>query len=127
MSNRWTFKIKPIKQLLDKYVKDNGWNWIDPFAGASELAEYRNDINKDMFQPNCENAFVYCESIILEKSGFNGILFDPPYSLRQIKECYTKCGVDFLYKDSLFFIFLSFFSLPFSSSTNSSNLFITFS
>ena len=32
MPNKWTFQIKPIKGLLDKYVSD-GKGWIDPFAG----------------------------------------------------------------------------------------------
>ena len=32
MPNKWTFKIKPIKKLLNKYV-DNKECWCDPYAG----------------------------------------------------------------------------------------------
>ena len=46
MSNKWTFTIKPIKELLEKYVGD-GTDWIDPFAGQHSPAEITNDINPD--------------------------------------------------------------------------------
>jgi hypothetical protein len=38
MPNAWTFQIKPIKLLLERYVKD-GKGWIEPFAGKSNLME----------------------------------------------------------------------------------------
>jgi hypothetical protein len=44
MPNKWTFLIKPIKELLDKYVLD-GKDWIDPFAGDNSPAGITNDLN----------------------------------------------------------------------------------
>lgn len=32
--------------------------------------------------------------------GLNGVLFDPPYSNRQIKECYEGVGIPFTQSDS---------------------------
>ncbi len=91
MPNKWTFQIKPIKELLDRYVKD-GKGWIDPFAGMSSPAEITNDLN-----PNA-NAKYNIEALdFLNKlNGFKylGALFDPPYSLRQIMECYEGVGKD---------------------------------
>ena len=43
MPDKWTFKIKPIAELLGRYVGD-GKGWIDPFAGMYSPAEYTNDI-----------------------------------------------------------------------------------
>lgn len=31
--------------------------------------------------------------------GYDGILFDPPYSNRQVKECYEEIGIVFTQKD----------------------------
>ena len=42
-----TFQIKPIAQLLAKYVGD-GTGWIDPFANTSQMAEFKNDLNPSM-------------------------------------------------------------------------------
>ena len=44
MPNKWTFQIKPIRQLLRRYVGD-GKGWIDPFAGFNSPAETTNDLN----------------------------------------------------------------------------------
>ncbi len=43
MPNKWTFTIKPIKELLNKYVY-NGI-WCDPFAGENSPAKFKNDLS----------------------------------------------------------------------------------
>lgn len=48
MPNAWTFSIRPIRELLDRYVTANGANWIDPFAGKFSPAGMTNDINPEM-------------------------------------------------------------------------------
>jgi hypothetical protein len=88
MPNKWTFQIKPIKELLNRYVLD-GQGWIDPFAGMSQLAQYTNDFNPEMPSESHQDAIVFVQSFTQE---VNGVLFDPPYSLRQIKECYDGLG-----------------------------------
>ncbi len=47
MPNKWTFQIKPIAELLTRYVGD-GKGWIDPFAGMYSPAEITNDLNPEM-------------------------------------------------------------------------------
>ena len=37
MPSAWTFTIKPIKELLKRYVGD-GKDWIDMFAGKNSPA-----------------------------------------------------------------------------------------
>ena len=89
MPSKDTFTIKPILSLLRKY--NVGGNWIDPFAGNHSMAEYTNDLN-----PNTNaKSHIDAKEYLQNASGlFNGGLFDPPYSLRQIMECYKGFGKD---------------------------------
>ena len=100
MPNRWTFKIPPIADLLSRYVGD-GKGWIDPFAGKSSPAEFTNDLNP--LSP--ANEHLKAEEWLYSLSGklFKGVLFDPPYSLRQTSECYEKLGYSLSAKDSNLF------------------------
>ena len=91
MPNKWTFKIKPIKRLIDKYVGD-GKGWLDPFAGMYSPAEYTNDLNPKMKVKYNLEALEFLNKLKVVKSP--GCLFDPPYSLRQIMECYEGIGKD---------------------------------
>lgn len=100
MPNKFTFQIKPIKELLNSYVGD-GKGWIDPFAGESSPAEITNDINPKRKAKYHLHAVDFCKN--LNGSLYNGVLFDPPYSLRQVKECYDSIGIDMSFEDSKMF------------------------
>ena len=84
MPNRWTFSIKPIRELLEEEM-DNGL-WVDPFAGMLSPATIRNDLNP------AHPAEYHLEAIDFLKhfddASVDGVLFDPPYSPRQVRECY---------------------------------------
>lgn len=88
MPNKWTFTIKPIAELLARYVGD-GKGWIDPFAGGNSPAEITNDLNPDKPTAYHLDALEFLKSL---KGIFNGCIFDPPYSPRQVKECYKSIG-----------------------------------
>ena len=98
MPNKWTFQIKPIKKLLGKYVGD-GKGWIDPFAGESSPAEFTNDLNPERKSKYHLPAIEFIKQ--LNGNKFNGVLFDPPYSARQVKECYENIGLKMSYEDTL--------------------------
>lgn len=85
MPNKWTFKIPPIAELINRYVGD-GRGWIDPFAGMSKIAEFTNDINPDMPTSYHFSAIDFCSLFVSCK----GALFDPPYSSTQVKVCYDS-------------------------------------
>lgn len=89
MPNKWTFQIPPIAELLIKYVGD-GKGWIDPYAGSSRLAEFRNDLNPSNQAPTHLTAKEWASQLT---GGYAGVLFDPPYSPRQIRECYNSVGL----------------------------------
>ena len=91
MPNRWTFKIKPIADLLDRWVGKNGRTlWADPFAGENSPAQETNDINPARPAKHHLHAKDFFE--LYPDNHFDGILFDPPYSLTQLKLCYENIG-----------------------------------
>lgn len=97
MPNKWTFQIKPIDKLINKYISKN---WIDPFAGYNSPADITNDIN-----PNAPTKYhLKAIDFVRKMNGeYEGCLFDPPYSLRQLKECYQQHGTDVSYNDTIKF------------------------
>jgi hypothetical protein len=88
--NRWTFTIAPIRALVARYV-GNGQGWVDPFAGMHSPAELTNDLNPCMPARYHLFADQFCENICT--GCYRGVLFDPPYSYRQITEHYARLGL----------------------------------
>lgn len=82
--NRWTFSIKPIRMLLEQEMTDG--LWIDPFAGLHSPATVKNDLNPDTPAESHLDAIDFLKSF--KDASVDGILFDPPYSPRQVRECY---------------------------------------
>jgi hypothetical protein len=88
MPNHETFKIKPIAKLLTRYV-GTGKRWVDPFAGNNSPAEWTNDHN-----PKTSARF-HLEAVEFSKrlrGKYQGVIFDPPYSFRQVSEHYRVLG-----------------------------------
>lgn len=88
-ASAWTFSIKPIKELLNRYVTDPH-EWCDPFAGKNSPAIYTNDMNPARNARFCMDAEDFCKQIDVP---LKGILFDPPYSYRQVSEHYKSLGI----------------------------------
>lgn len=87
MPSHHTFDIPPIKYLIEKYNRPNS---IDPFANKNRIAQFTNDIDPIY---NCE--FNLDAIDFLKKwpdESIDLVLYDPPYSPRQVSECYTKLG-----------------------------------
>ena len=86
-----TFTIKPIKELISK-VFENKENYkaIDPFV--------RNSIFKNLCITNDLDEFIIADYHLdaldflkmFKDNEIDIVLFDPPYSPRQISECYKK-------------------------------------
>ena len=92
MPSAWTFSIKPINELLKKYKVGEGW--IDPFAGMLSPAEWTNDAHPKRNARFHLDAYEFaktCEQLT-GRPSFIGVLFDPPYSNRQISEHYKELG-----------------------------------
>lgn len=89
MPNAWTFAIGPIAELLGRYVK-NGKGWIDPFCGRNSPAELKNDMNPEIKADFHLEAISFANKL---RKKYQGILFDPPYSFRQISEHYKSLSM----------------------------------
>ena len=84
MPSAWTFTIKPIRELLEEEMTQG--LWVDPFAGKFSPAAVRNDLNPHYGAEYHLDALDFLAKFANE--GVDGILFDPPYSPRQVRECY---------------------------------------
>lgn len=93
MPSAWTFTIPPIAKLLAKYV-GNGQGWIDPFAGENSPAEMKNDLNPNRPATFHLDALEFLTQQQKDSYMYKGILYDPPYSFTQAKECYDNFGKD---------------------------------
>jgi hypothetical protein len=99
MPSKWTFEVPVIMELVHKYAGD-GTGWIDPFAGVSTFAEWRNDLNPAHKQPYQLEALQFLEDLEHEQKGWvewsaKGVIFDPPYSLTQVSRSYQDMGLKF--------------------------------
>jgi hypothetical protein len=95
-ASQWTFEIKPVRELLQRYVGD-GRGWADPYAGKSRLAEWTNDLNPNQQTTHHLEAADFADEL---PANLNGVLYDPPYSYRQITEHYREYGRTATAKDT---------------------------
>ena len=91
MPNKHTFLIKPIKDLIEKYV-GNGKNWVDPFAGENSPAEITNDLNSNKPTVYHLDALEFLKT--QKDESFIGVIYDPPYSITQARQIYDSFGCD---------------------------------
>lgn len=89
MPNKNTFDIKPIKELLANEV-DNSKLWIDPFANKNKIATITNDLNPEYDTTYHMDALEFLK--MFDDNSVDGVLYDPPYSPRQVSECYKHIG-----------------------------------
>ena len=87
MPNKNTFDIKPIRNIIDKY--NHGLS-IDPFANTNKIATITNDLDMKYDTKYHLDALDFLK--LFDDSSVDVVLFDPPYSPRQVTECYTKLG-----------------------------------
>lgn len=88
MPNKWTFTIKPIAALLREEMV--GGVWVDPFAGEHSPATVTNDINPERPTAYHMDALEFLRTF--QDCSVDGVLYDPPYSQRQVRECYDGLG-----------------------------------
>jgi hypothetical protein len=89
MPNQWTFSIKPVGLFVKKHKMPG--LWIDPFSGCFSPAEITNDLNPKRNTTYNLDALEFLKKF--ENASVDGVFFDPPYSPRQLKECYDNIGL----------------------------------
>jgi hypothetical protein len=97
MPNPNTFTMHPVARLLDKWLAERSCI-VDPFARDSQWATLRNDLNPKTDAEYHLPAEDFLEA--LADASADAVLFDPPYSPRQISECYQNIGLPCGAKDT---------------------------
>ena len=87
MPSSETFSIRPISDLLDRYCDGVV---VDPFARNSMRGTITNDLNPETDATHHMDALEFLAS--LDGKSADVVLFDPPYSPRQVSECYKQVG-----------------------------------
>ena len=91
MPNKNTFDIVPIKKMLKEEV-DNDLLWIDPFVNKNKIASVTNDLNPEFDTDYHMDALEFLKTF--NDCSIDGVLYDPPYSPRQVSECYKSIGLE---------------------------------
>lgn len=87
MPNSETFAMPPVSRLLERWLPEKGVI-VDPFARNSKCGTITNDLNP---ATSAEYHLLAEEFVELDFTA-DAVLFDPPYSPRQIAEVYQQVG-----------------------------------
>jgi hypothetical protein len=96
MPNASTFNVPCIFQLINETIKKYGEysNIIDPFVRNSPFKKnygiITNDLDLSIEADHHMDALDFLKTF--KNNSIDLVLFDPPYSPRQVSECYKKMG-----------------------------------
>jgi hypothetical protein len=99
MASAETFTITPIGQLVKKYLHLSRVS-VDPFSRNTRWATFTNDLNPATQADSHLPAVDFLANLVKADVKADLVLFDPPYSLRQVKECYEGFGRGFTQSDA---------------------------
>ena len=91
MPNKNTFDIHPIRKLIAEELGEDTF-WIDPFANCNHIADVTNDLNPIFDTDYHMDALDFLR--MFGSKSVDGVLYDPPYSPRQVSECYKNFGIE---------------------------------
>lgn len=99
MPNACTFDIAPIRALVKSYLTKSRVS-VDPFARNKRWATYTNDLNPETAAEWHMDALDFLKYLRVNTVKADLVLFDPPYSRRQVSEVYNGIGRHFGQGDS---------------------------
>ena len=81
-------EIDHATQTIARLLRDEMGKgvWVDPFAGVKSPATITNDLNPERPTDYHMDALAFLKTFA--DNSVDGVLYDPPYSQRQVKECY---------------------------------------
>jgi len=91
MPNSDTFSVPIIGDFVQGYLRQSKIS-VDPFARNKRWATWTNDLNPDTGAEYHMEALEFLEMIKTKGIKADLIIFDPPYSARQVAECYKQVG-----------------------------------
>lgn len=99
MPNAATFSVKPIGEFVQRYLVGVAVS-VDPFARNRDWATYTNDINPSTSAQSHQDAEAFLDDLAGKKVSADLVLFDPPYSPRQVMEHYQAAGLRVTQEDT---------------------------
>ena len=93
MPNGDTFSVPPINDFVQSYLTNSKIS-IDPFARNKRWATHTNDLNPATEAEHHMDAEKFLLMLAGQGVKADLIIFDPPYSPRQISECYKSVGLE---------------------------------
>jgi len=107
MPNSQTFSMKPVKEFVEHWIgvaysaeDRNNPVVIDPFARDSKYGTITNDINTITDAHYHMKADEFLDMLLGLGVQADVVLYDPPYSPRQISECYSASGIKTTQQDT---------------------------
>ena len=93
MPNKNTFDIKPVYDLIQKYIGKLPDNpvIVDPFANKNKIATITNDLDIAFDTDYHLEATDFLKQLSSDSADM--VLYDPPFSPRQLSECYKAFGL----------------------------------
>ena len=86
-----TFDMPAVKGFVQKYLRRAEVS-VDPFARNKQWATYTNDIHPETAAQHHMDAEDYLNMLAHDGVKCDLGILDPPYSPRQISECYKAIG-----------------------------------
>lgn len=86
-----TFSVPPIRDFVERYAAFALVS-VDPFARNSRFATHTNDLNPETSADHHMDAEEFCRMLAQRGVKADLLIFDPPYSPRQMSECYKGVG-----------------------------------
>lgn len=99
MPNADTFSVPEIAGFVHKYLLRSKVS-IDPFARNKRWATHTNDLNPETAADSHMDAKDFCETLFAAGVRADLVIFDPPYSSRQVAECYAQIGRETTMEDT---------------------------
>lgn len=87
LPSRWTFQVPPIRRFVERWTADAAVI-VDPFCGQSTFHTHGNDLARGGMK-----AEDFLDHLVAGGVVADVVIFDPPYSPRQIAECYRSAGL----------------------------------
>jgi hypothetical protein len=98
-----TFDCKPMGDFVRKYLQGVS---VDPFARNKRWATHTNDLNPETDAEHHMDAVDFLRMLADQGVQADVVIVDPPYSPRQVKECYDGIGMKMQQEDALRGLFL---------------------
>lgn len=100
MPNCDTFDVPSIAGFVKKYLMKSKIS-VDAFARNKRWATYTNDLNPNTAAEHHMDAEDFLKLLVAKGVVSDLVICDPPYSPRQVKECYDSIGLPMKQDDAL--------------------------